>query len=241
MVYAHRTLGKRRHYEHEYEPKHKRFSHAYASSFFPAMKKNIVMSHSKGSKPEYKFNDIGNTIATISTPVAATTPTYISGIAEGTDFTNRLGRKVTVKNLMLRYLITNNAQTAAASGAVRVVAVYDRQPNGALPVYSDVFTPAPGGQIAGTTSMMNLSNRDRFFVLHDKTHEISPQGPQVKYCKKFRKINTDLTFKGTDNTIASASSGAMYIFYIPDTTTGGAAATKGLSIELYSRLKFIDT
>lgn len=92
-------------------------------------------------------------------------------VQAGSSYFNRIGRKIEMKSLQMKGQLNGigaNSQGLAAGG--RILIVYDRQANGALPVYADVIKSQT--QVSGTTQslnydMVNLDNRDRFLILRD--------------------------------------------------------------------------
>lgn len=82
-------------------------------------------------------------------------------IAAGDDVTQRNGRKINLVSSMLRFhsFITDGVSSAPA--AFRLALVYDRQPNGTPPTWTDVF------QLQTSDSDRNVSNRDRFTIIYD--------------------------------------------------------------------------
>lgn len=96
---------------------------------------------------------------------------------EGNDIDNRNGRKVFVKTIRLRGLLTCDSQadqTATDEGSVcRLILYMDSQANG---------TQSQGEDLMGSTNVtgfQNLANLGRFRVLKDKTYVF--QNPAVTY------------------------------------------------------------
>lgn len=95
----------------------------------------------------------------------------VNEIAVGSSFFNRIGRKVEMKNVRFTGIINPiNATRAAVTDYARIVLVYDRQANGALPSISDIFqdTEQNGTNTTNAGSGVNLNNRDRFAIIMDK-------------------------------------------------------------------------
>lgn len=95
----------------------------------------------------------------------------INEVATGSSFFNRIGRKISMKSLRLQAIIKPmNVTRAALNDWARLLVVYDRQTNGALPSISDVIqdTEQNGTNTTNVESGINLNNRDRFMVIIDK-------------------------------------------------------------------------
>lgn len=111
--------------------------------------------------------------ATILTLFAPTT---------GTDFNNRVGRKVLLKSIRITGHILQTTQSNVNAGeepcVVRLVLVQDKQTNAAACTGADVI--ASGGANAPAVSMFqNPANFGRFRILKDKKHLI--QNPALGY------------------------------------------------------------
>jgi len=183
---------------------------------------------------ELKYKD-----DTLTTNVPTTgTINLISGVAAGTDVQQRVGRKMTMKSILLRYFINPVSTATAPSGdVVRVMLVYDTQTNGALPLVADIL------QNVTVQSPMNLNNRDRFKVLYDHwvsmnanlytAGALTAGSPGTKFYKTFKSFSLDTIFSGTAATIGSIATGAIYIV-----TVGAANNASNFAGE--TRIRFID-
>jgi len=165
------------------------------------------------------------------------TVALLNGVATGTDFTNRIGRKVCWKSIVITGVCESTNATAAVNLG-RVMIIYDSQPNGALPVGTDVLLTA------SALSPMNLNNRDRFRVIMDKylTFGIEERGAgtsvadkTVNMVHKYKKITYETIFDGTAATIADIQSGSIFIL-----TVGTTAAALGHIMSAQIRLRFTD-
>lgn len=176
--------------------------------------------------------------ATATTFLAAGAVTLLNGIAQGTDNTDRIGRKTILKSILFRISVFPSATAPAATGdVVRVMLVYDCQTNAAAPAVTDIIS-------AGFyDNPMNLNNRDRFKILADKFITMSANNyaaaaltagsPTAKHLKIYKKMSMDQIFAGTAATVGSISTGGIFLLTI----------SKGNLISTYdydSRIRFID-
>ena len=155
----------------------------------------------------------------------------------GSDYNNRIGRKITSRSLYIRGTIRINAAIAVegapavdvlcAAQEARMIVFVDSQPNGAQPIVADLLTEAlPRGQL-------NPNNRDRFRILKDKlfqfdpfcyTHAVAgpPANPQQLFAGKtmyqmkiYKKLNIETIFNnGVAGTIGDINTNAIYVFFI---------------------------
>ena len=166
----------------------------------------------------------------------------------GTDFTQRIGRKTVTKSIHIRgYLLIEYALTNAIGGApgqmARMIILNDLQPNGALPVITDILAQA------NPTAHLNLNNRDRFRVIIDKQWALDPytfnttattsQSSQgnVNAFNVYRKVNIPTIFNATNGgTIADINTGALILVWIGSVVAG---ATDSNALHS-TRIRFYD-
>lgn len=159
------------------------------------------------------------------------TPILLNGCVQGTEATNRLGRKITMTSLYLKMQATL-AATTTLGGYIRYAVVYDKQANGTAPAITDVFLS--NNQL----SPNNLSNRDRFVKIIDKeTPVISVNGDPTVSIEEYRKLNLETCFNtGNAGTIGDITSGSLYLFVANNGSFGTAAPFFGGTC----RVKFAD-
>lgn len=173
----------------------------------------------------------------------------LNGCIQGTDYTQRIGRKIVLKSLYIRGWI----QTTLADDPIlqyapqiaRMMVVVDNQPNGTVFNITDLLvTASPAAQL-------NLNNRDRFSVLSDKEFVFDPvivnTSAADKYAglnrtihpiKKYKKLNMETIFNaGNAGTIGDMNSGAIYMVWIGNTAAGGEAP---MDARISTRIRFVD-
>ena len=178
--------------------------------------------------------------------------TLLNGSVQGTDFNNRIGRKIICKSVFIRGWVGAEVATAAlAAGSNeslvqqwRMIIFIDMQPNASAPSVTDLLVSAD------PTSQLNLNNRDRFMVVKDKTFMgqnfgkaftaatgIMGSDNSARNVKVFKSLNLETIYNsGNAGTIADINSGALYMFWIGTRASG---TTDGNAI-LSTRVRFID-
>lgn len=178
----------------------------------------------------------------INTLVAAQTTAVrklLNPCAQGTTALTRAGRRTTMLSMEFRFA-ASFAATSAGASPVRLLIVYDRQPNGALAATTDIVV------LDSLDSMMNLNNSRRFKVIVDELYSdgLSTGGPQCFYTKGFRDFTAKGTKKGLDCEFKDTSAGD-----ITDILTGafislvwqnGNIITAAPTNALYTRIRFAD-
>lgn len=107
-------------------------------------------------------------------PTAITTAAQfylLNGMVPGTQFYNRIGQKINMKSITIRWNIGVGVPGAAADDYVRIMVIYDKQTNGAFPALADVLQDISQNGTAQSDCLtgLNLQNRNRFVVLRDHT------------------------------------------------------------------------
>lgn len=206
----------------------------------------------KGLAVEKKALDLAATTYALN-QTAVITPLNL--IRVGSTFCNRIGRKISMKSLRMNGNL-NFIRTVADEDYVRIMIVYDRQTNGALPAIADILqdTDQATTNVTNAYSGANVNNVDRFQILKDY-HIVLPSGTFTAgvvtnpgftdpVSATFRvdcylKLNGLLTQYKSDSApavIGDISSGALYLV-----TFGSAVAgSEGFQLACKTRLRYTD-
>lgn len=183
-------------------------------------------------------------------------PIFIPG--QGADYNQRIGRKVTVKSLYIKWRAFPSYQTdptLLTTGAPelhgRILVVHDAQPNGVLPAFTDIIQVETTTGFADTISFVNMNNRDRFRIIMDKMHQFPAYFLSGKTLlgdgngstwvgKKFKRLNLEVIFNASStNAIADISSGALYVCVLGSELV--ATAEYNLAFDINTRIRYTDT
>jgi hypothetical protein len=149
---------------------------------------------------------------------AAGSVSLISTIGSGSDWNERIGRLINYHSLQMKYYLNKSIGHDATTITVSVV--YDKQTNGVVPSFTDIF------QNADVNSFIKSTNRNRFVVLWQRTHSTSNGSTGQDNVNPHANININLkgkkaTFSGITDTISSIESGGIFLTTIAN---NGAAA-----------------
>ncbi len=162
-----------------------------------------------GTRPEKKFLDTTITDAAISTTM---TITNLTVIPEGNGESERIGRKVTIKNVHVKGIVVLNDQTSASltTSQVIMMLVQDTQTNGAQFTATDLL------DTDNFHSFRNLANSGRFKVLYKKTLNMKSPGGSgrgttdtLAFSEDIRQINVNKTCNIEMEYDNSATTGAI--------------------------------
>lgn len=98
----------------------------------------------------------------------------LNAVQTGAGYFNRIGNRIAMKSVHLTGLIYSTQSNTATLGEDinRIAIVYDRQANGAAPLYSDIFNAQKqNGNPVGTfraLTPINMVNKERFLILRDE-------------------------------------------------------------------------
>lgn len=146
--------------------------------------------------------------------------------------TNRVGRKIKMENLFIRWTF-NMAATSTGGSPFRILIVYDRQTNITAPAITDILLADD------FSSPMNLSNRDRFVIIMDKlTQPIGTVITPAISGKKFINLRgLEVMYNTTEGgTVADITTGGVFIFVAQT----GAIGTAAPNFFARVRIKFSD-
>lgn len=204
-----------------------------------------VESHFGGSRGELKAFD---TTVTLAFDTAGTFSTLNLPV-NGPELYQRIGRKIYMRNVHLRGVI-NLANTAANSAQdfLRVLLIYDRQSNGALPNIASILQDSNAGAGSSVLSEINLTNRARFQVLRDfqMVPPMFQNGTflmsgldqtrdfQLDWFVKLRGLEAE--FNGVNGgTIADITSGSLFVVCQDQNNLST------WQLQLHARLRYYDT
>lgn len=121
-----------------------------------------------GRGPEVKFVDIAATNLVFRGAGIPPTAVTLFVPVQGAAAFNRIGQKVTLKSLRIRGVVTNILTSLQGMG--RIIVVYDKQANAALPTWTDLISnvSSAGAATNGAFDGINMANRDRFIILADE-------------------------------------------------------------------------
>lgn len=174
----------------------------------------------------------------LGTPSAGGVWNLIGGVAEGTDYTQRIGRRITLDSLEFFYTAYPNSSGTSNSGDThRIMIVLDSQSNGTTPSTTDLLDSN------NFSEFLNENNRDRFHVLYEKYIDLeansysggtllsgSPKQHTVKFTLELDELTT---FSGTGAAASDIATGGLWFFVI--SAQGSWAAI------FNSKVKFFDT
>ncbi len=119
------------------------------------------------SSKELKFFDSDLNNASIGVP--GDVDSTINGIVQGVAENQRIGRIAYIKKIAWRYQLTAAGAGFSGEGfTVRLILYQDTQTNGVAAAVSDVL------EVTNYQSFNNLSNKNRFKILMDRTHTLDP-------------------------------------------------------------------
>lgn len=167
-----------------------------------------------GSSGEQKFLDTSTSDVDITSTM---TFTNIGVIAVGSGESGRVGRKLTVKSIHVRYQLVLKTATVAinTSNIVRCMLVQDTQTNGAQFAANQLFDSDD------ILSFRNLANSGRFKILFKREYTMQttggvPSGAAFVFAQANRYININkrvfvpMEYDDTDGTVSTQKSNSLW-------------------------------
>lgn len=173
-----------------------------------------------GNNPERKFVDTSQSFTLTAGSNAFAAGVLLNSLATGTTASERIGRKVVMKSIYIRYSV-EMAPTGTGGAPFRILVVYDKQANGAATTIAQPLLTS------AFNSLNNLSNKDRFVTLFDHvTESIDAQGPSAVADVLYKSINLKTHFdEDIDGGIDDITTGSVYMFVAQQGTILTAAPT----------------
>jgi len=191
-----------------------------------------------------------NIVVGLSTSV---TQTFLAnGLAVGTNYFNRIGRRIEMASIHLKGVITQTGHLTVVTDYCRLAVVYDRQPNGAAVNPNNIFADVDSsGAATGNTpsSGVNPDERERYLVLADIKLALpattvagltgASDGTVTTFnINRFIKLRGLMThYQGDTDLIASISTGSLYVVGMGNLAAGSA----GYQFVGTWRLRYADT
>lgn len=173
-----------------------------------------------GGTPEVKFID-----SIISTAVTfAGQINLLNGCVQGTDFNNRIGRKIEITSISVDLIFGGGTLTSANyvlgnCDKVRNALVWDKQPNQTGATYADIFTTASAA--TAPMSTRNVNNLERFEILKVWDQTIDTAGNLCAYMKDYIKCKLDVRYDNSNvGTVVDIITGALLLVSCDQNNTG---------------------
>lgn len=181
--------------------------------------------------PELKFYDQQTTpVVTVSSSVWSVVNNIFSPV-RGDDATEREGRSLSVKSLLMRWFVSMTS-TSAGGGNIRIVVIYDKSPNGVILAVTDIF------QNNLQNSPLRLDYKDRFICIVDEyTPCLGISNGFSHSGKAYRKLNLQFEYNGNNiGDISDQTIGALYLL----ASQNGGVFTTAPTVSVRTRVRFQD-
>lgn len=209
-----------------------------ARTFRPGFDRSVGF-YGRYNRGELKFHDLDISFAPLATN--GNIHTSLNLVAGGSTESTRLGRKITVRSIHMRFRVTMPVRTDAshATEIVRVMVMLDKQCNGAGPT---------GMLTADTWDAFNeLANKNRFRTLYERTLALNTAGvdnagspantlPVTRALTCNINLNHPIEFNGVTGAITEIRSNNFFLYV--QTLQG---TTSGTVLEGRCRVRYTDS
>lgn len=180
----------------------------------------------------------------------------------GSNFYNRIGNKINMKSVRIRFQLTDNPTSEGTSGTmfVRLLLFYDRQNNGLVTTMSDLLqlVNLDGTANSDTFGFINMNNAERYIILRDEIIPIfsnrnnqSTNAPTQNYISMIDGVpknyfdwyvslkGLETRFQNNDGDEFSIATGGLYL-YVFSNISGGGGNVVPFTGYYNARLRFYD-
>jgi len=154
----------------------------------------------------------------------------ISRIAQGSNYTDRVGNSIKLQHIEVRGRIFKNA--LASFSVMRVLLVRDLDGYGTVPNVSDIMGTV--GSTVAPLTQYDFLNRKRFSYLYDELLTLSSTGDSSAVFEIQIPHEGHILYLGTTAAAASDGKGSLYLLFISD------EATNTPTFAFSSRIMFTD-
>lgn len=211
---------------------------------------------SRRSHAEIKTVDTANTHAATLTMALNTTGSVqvVNLIQPGDEYFQRIGRRIEMKSFFINGVIQQTGVFGNPNDYCRIAIVYDRQPNGVITTWANVFssTDQSGTAVSSALSNVNPNEMERYMVLADfrlalptvtanTDSTAAADGVHTSFninrFIKLKNLKAHYQAATSPSTIADISTGALYVL----TYGSYAAGNDQWQAQLNWRLRYTDT
>lgn len=132
-------------------------------------------------------------------------------IAQGLDYTNRVGDSIKMQNIYCGYRWQIGA--SATKTFVRTMLVRDLDGYGTPPTTTDIL------ESADVLSPKKYLNTDRFSVLYDEVETLTSVAETATVSRYFTPHEGHVKYLGTASATASNGKGSMYLLFLSSEST----------------------
>lgn len=173
---------------------------------------------------ELKFKDVDFGQTSLGNNEAGTilVDSLLKGITQGNDESDRVGRKITVKKVLMRGSFVAAPTTDATLGVrrARVIVYWDKQCNKATAAVGDLVEVST----QGIDAFRNLGNKDRFVFLYDEIHDLNFQTTgqdaagtfdTIEFTKTiscYKEVNIPIEYVANAGAVADLSSNNIGVY-----------------------------
>jgi len=174
-------------------------------------------------------------------------------VQQGTGSWNRVGRKIRLKSLRVKGILTfaNANNQDCVQNTVRMIVVWDKQPSGnTIPTFDDIIggTDQAGTESSGFLSNVRYDNTERFSILKDEVfnssynvaNAVTVAQNQTNFDCFIKLKGMQTVFSGQSNpmTIADISTGGLYVIFRAQNQDN--PANYAIVINSNTRLRYYD-
>jgi len=217
---------------------------------------NRILSAGRArASAEVKLVDNVNAAAGISLTLNSTAQiTPVNLIQSGSGFFNRVGRRIEMQSIHVTGEVNQTETATLYNDYARILLIYDRQTNGALPSFATILASYDQSGTASTSylSGLNPDERERFLILMDQRLVLpscpggtgvtgATDGPAVTFninrFVKMRNLTTHYKADSSPAVIGDIATGSVYLIGIGRATSGA----EGWQANLNVRIRYKDT
>lgn len=152
----------------------------------------------------------------------------IGTVAQGDDRENRQGDEIRIKSVFGRFLVYFTGASTSQTDFYRIMVLFDKQANGALPAATDVV------ENNNIMAYRSMGKSTRFHVLFDKMGSLDAYNRTAIHEFYKPKLNQLVQYTGTSGAITDISKGSLILLVWSNQISSGPTVNSNI------RFKFVD-
>lgn len=164
------------------------------------------------ARPTSALSELGNwDTSTVSECSTTMSLTALNIIQEGDTKSSRHGNRIVMKSIEYKFYIYPGANQVIPQ-AYTAALIYDKQPNGAVPLQADLWTSATA------LAFKNLDWSHRFVFLKkiEGFMDIFTQQPPIKEVEGYLKVNLPTFYEASTGAASDISTGSLILMILGD-------------------------
>ncbi len=182
----------------------------------------IAVRALRATDQERKFSDTSFSSVAVNDTLTGASIFHLNGVPANTSNEGRIGKKLAMRSLWIQLALEKAGTSTSQVDFIRLMVILDRQPNGELPVWSQILDlPGTGNSLTELNSPNQLGNSKRFQTLWDHRITLFDNFKEGVFARKFLSMSQTAQYNNSGAGIADINTNSLLLCLIGSVVTGG--------------------